>query len=699
MPPFIPSKRRLSISSPNVPTPKAIKKPSLFDTADRPDASVTLTDNQAFLDRLGGSGSDSSLSDVSSADFEATILEQNSKRRKTAHSDEEDGDDVDWENAIHQVATPSTNAVAGPSGDLELTLDRNAHTGSMTNPHDKKKGPSKIERQIRMSTHIMHVQFLLFHNLIRNGWACNVEIQRILVSQLPPGVNKEIDRWKTAAGMTPDAAMDDTNRLSRNGKKRRQAEKSERNQRDWGRPAVTQDKGVPNMSRGDPTLRLLKVLAAYWRKRFTITSPGLRKQGYKALAVLEEELASYKDDKHDPERHGERMRSIEDFKKLAKSSKGSRDVGAQLFTTLIRGLGIEARLVASLQPIGFGWSKNEEASYKPSRVSKPLKLKNVEEASDSSEDSDSANVSAQRKSGKSDCGKRKPRGARSAPIDLSDDLAKDSEVDVRSDGEDDVASVINVTSSTPRNGANIHYDRDLSFPTYWTEVISPITNEILPVDPMILTPAVATNSEHLAQFESRGAKADKAKQVFGYVVAYSPDGTAKDVTTRYLKRHMWPGRSKGVRIPVEKVPVYNRRGKIKHYEDYDWFKTVISSYSRTVDMRTIADDIEEAKDLKAIKPEKKEQKTGEGTLQSFKSSAEYVLERHLRREEALRPGSEPVKRFTTGKGDKAREELVYRRSDIEICRTGESWHKEGRAIKPGRYFGSNYGFSPWNNVT
>ena len=685
MPPFVPSKRRLSTPFPDGPTLKATKKPSLFDTADRPDASVTLTDNQAFLDRLGGLGSDTSLSDVSSAEFEDAISPKDSKRRKTAHFDEEDEDEVDWENAIHPVTAPSTNAVAGPSGDLELTLDKSARTGSMTNPHDKKKGPSKIERQFRMSTHIMHVQFLLFHNLVRNGWACDMEVQRILVSQLPPSVYKEIVRWKSAAGMTPDAAMDDTNPSSRNGKRSRRAGKSERNQRDWGKPAERQDIGVPNMSRGDPTLRLLKVLAAYWRKRFTITSPGLRKQGYKAPAVLEEELASYKVDKHNPERHGERMRSIDDFKKLAKNCEGSRDVGAQLFTTLIRGLGIEARLVASLQPIGFGWSKNEEASDKTSNFSKTLKMNNVNEVSDSNEESDSASVSTAKKSSRSDGRKSRLRGARSAPIDLSDDLVKDSEEDASSDGEDDVASVIDVTPSTPRTRANMNYDRDMPYPTYWTEVISPITNEVLPVDSLILTPAVATNPEHLAQFESRGAKADKAKQVFGYIVAYSSDGTAKDVTTRYLKRHMWPGRTKGVRIPVEKVPVYNRRGKIKHYEDYDWFKTVVSGYSRTVDMRTIADDIEEAKDLKTVKPEKKEQKSGEGTLQSFKSSAEYVLERHLRREEALLPGAEPVKTFTTGKGDKAKEELVYRRSDVEICRTGESWHKEGRAIKPGRY--------------
>ncbi len=360
-------------------------------------------------------------------------------------------------------------------------------------------------------------------------------------------------------------------------------------------------------------------------------------------------------------------------------------MGAQLFTALIRGLGLEARLVTSLQPVGFGWSKNEEASEKRRNLPKTLTMSGADEIVLSEESEPgimSAATKTSKKASKTFGGNDRTRGAKSAPIDLSEDLGRDSGEDTPS--SDDDASVIDVTPSTPRKRANMNYDRDMSFPTYWTEIISPITSEIIPVDPMILTPSVATNPEHLAQFESRGAKADKAKQVFGYVVAYSTDGTAKDVTTRYLKRHMWPGRTKGVRIPVEKIPVYNKRGKIKHYEDYDWFKTVMSGYSRTADMRTLADDIEE-KDLKAVKPEKKEPKASEGTLQGFKNSAEYVLERHLRREEALRPGSKPVKTFTTGKGDKAKEEPVYRRDDIEICRTGESWHKEGRAVKPGTY--------------
>ena len=685
-PPFISSKPHLSTLSPHPPMPK---RPSLFDTADMPDPSATLQDNKAFLDHFAGSESDSSLSGVSTADFEDTLSPPNSKRPKIAHHEERDDDEVDWEDAMHPIATPATSVIAGQSADLELTLKKSAHIDSITNPHDKRKGPSKIQRQIRISTHMMHVQFLLFHNLIRNGWTCDNEVQRILVGHIPPNVNKEISKWKAAAGLIPYAAAEGAKSTAYKTKKGKSIEQSERNQRDWGRSAQRQERDAPNMSRGDPTLRLLKVLAAYWKKRFTITAPCLRKQGYKPLAVLEEEIASYRNDKHDLEQHGERVENTVDFTKLAKSCEGSRDVGAQLFTALIRGLGIEARLIVSLQPIGFGWSKNEEASEKRRGVSKILKMNDMDEESAHSEKShfnDTHAVTNIFTKPRSSVGEKdRFTGARIAPTGLSEDSVVESGEDISSN-DDDAASIIDVTPSTPCARAKMNYDKNMPFPTYWTEVVSPITSEIIPVDPMILNPAVATNSEHLAQFEARGVKAEKAKQVFGYIVAYSTDGTAKDVTTRYLKRHMWSGRTKGARIPVEKMPVYNTRGKIKHYEDYDWFKTVMSGYSRTTGMKSVVDDIEEVKDLKVVKPEKKETKASQETLQSFKSSAEYVLERHLRREEALRPGSKPAKTCTSGKGDKVKEEPVFRRNDVEVCRTGESWHKEGRAVKPGVFF-------------
>jgi xeroderma pigmentosum group C-complementing protein len=68
------------------------------------------------------------------------------------------------------------------------------------------------------------------------------------------------------------------------------------------------------------------------------------------------------------------------------------------------------------------------------------------------------------------------------------------------------------------------------------------------------------------------------------------------------------------------------------------------------------------------------------SLSYYKNHSKYVLERHLRREEALRSGSKPVRTFTSGKGDKAREEVVYNRKDIYICRTVENWYKEGKKV-------------------
>jgi len=342
---------------------------------------------------------------------------------------------------------------------------------------------------------------------------------------------------------------------------------------------------------------------------------------------------------------------------------------------------------------GFGWNKHEDAvtnqcatPYKPANDDiDPGIDGNLDAVTDLPRREPSGRIKGRimKKSNRSGG----PRGAHNAPIDLSDESSEGSirSSNEKDDDDDDDASVIDITPSVPRKKANKNFDRDLPYPIYWTEIISPITNDAYPVDSLVISHAVSTSAEDIAQFEPRGAKAEKAKQILAYVVAHSADGTAKDVTTRYLKRHMWPGRTKGVRMPVEKIPVYNKWGKIKHFEIYDWFKAVMSGYARTHVMRTAVDDLEEAKDLRPVKPEKKEAKVSDETLQGYKDSAEYVLERHLRREEALVPGAEPVKSFTTGKGDKVREEWVYRRTDVEICRTSESWHKGGRAVIAGAH--------------
>ncbi|KAI7597915.1 Rad4-domain-containing protein, partial [Hortaea werneckii] len=282
------------------------------------------------------------------------------------------------------------------------------------------------------------------------------------------------------------------------------------------------------------------------------------------------------------------------------------------------------------------------------------------------------------------------RGNKAEPISLDDDdedsplssAPADTEAEPI-DVDDDDESIVDVTPAIPKKKPNKNFDRDLAYPNYWVEVCSPATHKVIPVDPIVLS-TIASNDELLQTFEPRGKKAEVGKQVMAYTIAFSSDGTAKDVTIRYLKKHVWPGKTKGSRIMAEKVPIYNRKGKVRRYEEYDWFRTVMSLYDRPEQKRTATDDLEEQTDLKPQQPAKEEGKEVEKeSLQWYKQSADFVLEQHLRREEAIKPDAKPVKMFTQGKGDKAKEHPVFKRDDVLACKTVESWHKEGRALKEG----------------
>ena len=663
MPPSVPRKRASEGGDAPIGPVRATKsrKPTLFDTVDSGhQRAPTLEENHAYLEQLRhDASSSSSLSDISSSEFEDVDLSPSSAGPRVDKGDEDvvaDDDDVDedvdWEDAMAPVSMPPAASFREPSTGLELTLAKD-RTYSFTNPHGKRKGPSKMERQIRIQTHCTHVQFLLFHNLVRNAWICDQDVQQILLSQLDRSTRKEVERWRNGSGL--HRAWTGANESPKG------SHVTPRAARDWGADAEKTESGAPDLSRGDPLIRLLKVLATFWKKKFVINSPGLRKQGYRPLPVLEEYLAGFQSQSHDPDEYGERIEDRHDFRQLAGKCQGSRDVGAQLFTALVRGIGLEARMVASLQPIGFGWSQAEEASSK-SRRTKGRSARAIE---------DGMNEDARTTTGPN---QRNPR------VDFSDGIDDDDKLEGLDD--DDIGMFPLPSTGRKTRHQRLSYDRDLPYPIYWTEVLSPITNRYISVDALVLN-VVASTSEQLNSFQPRGVKAEKAKQVMAYVVGYSSDGTAKDITVRYLKRQSWPGKTKGVRMPVEKVPVYDRRGKVKKREESDWFKAVMSGYTRDASRRTMADDLEERRELKAFGLAKAARKEGVETVKGYSDSAEFVLERHLRREEALRPGAKHVKLFATGKGEKRWEAKVFLRADVVACKTVESWHKEGRAVREG----------------
>lgn len=736
MPPFVPRKREHSPEHKSSPKPVSTEKParkasrfkpSLFDSADAPTTTTkSAEETKKYLESLDQDEESDELSEVDSDEFE-DVAPPAAKRLKQDNDgdddDEEEDEGMDWEDAFAAGAS-TTQQVEPEIGDIDISMkdDGTGYVEPLVSLATGKKAPSKRERQIRMLTHCLHVQSLLWHNTVRNSWLNDKEVQKTLVDNLSEGVKREVKRWRESMGMlsAEELAAKKREAARKNAKGKKEGKGRER---DWGSDATHAEPGVPNLSQGDPLLRLLKVLTAYWRKRFTVTAPGLRKKGYMPLRRLRDDIRDWEKDHNDIEEFGERIEGREAFRELAKKCEGSRDVGAQLFVALLRGLGLETRMVANLQPIGLGTSKAEEADPKRTKKEKKADTKAAEKA-DAEEAKADLKKNAQT-NGRKPAKRKSARGSNVKPIKLDDsdsdsDLSNppsdaeptrvkskasnntrpvranktnlstpnesdssptpsDAVVDI-SDDDDDL-SIVDITPSTPKK-PNKKYDRDMAFPTYWTEVLSSVSHKYIPVDPIVLS-TIASNDELLQTFEPRGKKADKAKQVIAYTIAYSSDGSAKDVTVRYLKKHQMPGKTKGQRMYPEKVPVYNKRGKVKKYEDYDWFRTVMSMYDRPEAKRTAADDLEEQTDLKIFKPVKETKEVDKESLAWYKQSAEFVLELHLRREEALLPGAKPVKTFTAGKGDKAKTHDVFRRDDVVTCKTVESWHKDGRAVKIG----------------
>lgn len=705
MPPFIPRKRVASTPPPASSRNTPAKRARLADALDSGQSSKAPTLTKRFT--LGeDSDSDSTLSDAESEDFE----DVHTKAKPHHDDDAEEEDDVDWEDATKQSADDDSTHVPMAGGDLQLTFrkDDDGPDYAQQATASGKKGPSKKERATRILTHTMHVQCLMYHNSIRNSWISDKKVQETLVEQLPSQIKEEVRKWKVKSGLLEPGIKHSKSPKPKGRKKR--SNKDDRAERDWGKPSERLEAGKPDLSSGDPLIHLTKVLAAYWKKRFAITAPGLRKRGYGTKLQLKNTIASYRNEDHDPEQHGERIASLDEFRKLAKGDGknvfGSRDLGAQIFTALCRGLGIEARLVASLQPSGFGWSKAEQINTKKTEVpgdevdsddsdededtpEPPKKISKIKEEVKSKlkapaktpakTPASSAKASSPKSSTTKAPGKtpaRRAKGDKSAPIDLDSD--EDMDMDVKDDDSD---SVVDITPSMPKQQPQL-YDKDLPFPIYWTEAISPIDHKVLPVSPLVIDKdhCVATSSDHLIYFEPRGAKADKAKQVMAYVIGHSSDGTAKDVTTRYLKRRTWPGKTRGMRIPVEQVPIYNKKGKIIRHEEYDWFRETMLGYMRAEDKLTKADNVEDTSDLVPQQPQKKNKDDEGDTLANLKSSAEWVIERHLRREEALLPNAKADRVFISGKPNTAsyKEEDVFRRADVVKCQTAETWHKFGR---------------------
>ncbi|KAF3941450.1 hypothetical protein ABW19_dt0208753 [Dactylella cylindrospora] len=259
----------------------------------------------------------------------------------------------------------------------------------------------------------------------------------------------------------------------------------------------------------------------------------------------------------------------------------------------------------------------------------------------------------------------------------------DSDTDISSSGPSTGPSDPKAKQNS-RRSANF-YDKDLKFPTFWTEVYSPITQSWIAVDPLV-TGMILSRPEEMSRFEPKGQLAAKSKQQISYVITYNPDKSARDVTIRYLSKKAFPGKTKGFRMPKFEQGVYDERGELLFTQKYDLFSEGIIKCFQWRDPRKLtANDFKEEHELQpAYSKTKAKAPTGEfpTTLTAYQNHARYIPERHLKRDECIYPGELPVHELTIGKGDAAKTELVYSRDSIVIGKPTENWYKEGRIIKP-----------------
>ncbi|KAL7651813.1 hypothetical protein ACMYSQ_009146 [Aspergillus niger] len=175
--------------------------------------------------------------------------------------------------------------------------------------------------------------------------------------------------------------------------------------------------------------------------------------------------------------------SRKDFIKQARTMQGSRDFGAQLFCALLRSVGVEARLVCSLQPLSFR-DKFKDAAP-PAPVSK------------------SSEIVTQPTAGESQMSQRSTVKR----------LARPRFTPVRRPGTP--------TQSSPRP------IRESSHPIFWIEAFNEAVNKWIPVDALV-TKSMAKPSK----FEP---PANDPYNLLSYVVAFEDDASVRDVTRRYAK--------------------------------------------------------------------------------------------------------------------------------------------------------------------
>lgn len=511
---------------------------------------------------------------------------------RDSEEEDEEEEELQFEN-VDFGALELNAAGSAEEEPKELNLNLTVQKAAMAPAQrvvDRRKPATREEKERRVHVHKMHVLCLLCHVSMRNRWCNDPEVQKALrplltakmVKYLNPGTN-----------------------LSQFGR-------------------------TESLKNG------LQEVAALFKMKFTITERGIRRALW---AEDESQLRDYSlpDDI-------ESTLEKSDFLDAAKTMKGSRDVGAQLFCALLRCAGVKTRLVCSLQPLACVSSAptmpRQRKMQTPAKPSNAERMKAAWAVYDKYTESTPAT------------GTPSPRRRLGHPNAAAYNVPS-------------MSYTPHSSTSGPSAGPSTtkRIKGESPFPVYWVEVLDIAHQKWQPVDPLVTS----------TQWKPKSLEppASDRDNCMTYVIGFEADGSAKDVTRRYAKAYNSKTRKMrvdGLSPPTETNVVTARSPGER------WWRRTMRRFAKA-----FPTDVDQIEDTELAAAEAREPMPR--NVADFKDHPVYALERHLRRHEVLVPGAQPA--GTVGAGSKGLLERIYRRGDVRIARSREKWYRLGRVVRVG----------------
>jgi xeroderma pigmentosum group C-complementing protein len=489
----------------------------------------------------------------------------------SASSDNPDDSELDFEDVdLEQTGASSPPAVKSGDDDIQdISVAVDSSKAPKRIQASKRKTATPGEKAHRLLVHKLHILCLLGHCMYANSW-CNDEQVHLQLLELVPE--------KTQSYLTHNLEFSQfqQNRSFMDG---------------------------------------LQQAVELWRGAFKATASGMHRPKWQALGTQSH------DNGLNPLDRGE-------LRLAAKELEGSQDTGSQLFCALLRAVGVDARLVCSLQVLPFALSAKDNAVL-PTKDVKNIVYASalgIESADSHTEDAAMRNSLTV---GKVPSARRRL-------------------------GQPGFVNSSSAATTTPERQKPI---RKLTYPVFWVEAFNKAHQTWIPVDPLVTqTIGKASKLEPPSNYEWNQ---------MSYIVAFERDGVARDVTKRYAKAY----NAKTRRARVESAEI---DGSI-------WFRRALRRFRRP----KVDDDGRDRDQIEDAQLAQREAQEGlPSNVQDFKHHPYYALERHLRRHEVIHPRRE-VGKVNAGTAAKPRMEPVFRRSDVQACKSAEKWFRSGREIKEG----------------